>query len=79
MKSENNVKKRPAIKNHVGKSHDEDELVPMAGNKVPKIPRSKKRPATYQSPRKRVKQNERVPNESTDEEENTSNYSSDDN
>ena len=43
VKSENNVKKRPAIKNHVGKSHDEDELVPMVGNKVPKIPRSKRR------------------------------------
>ena len=35
-------------------------------------------PATCQSPRKRVKQNECGPDESTDEEENILDYSSDD-
>ena len=46
------------------------------------LPKKRKKkvygPATCQSPRKRVKQNECGPDESTDEEENILDYSSDD-
>ena len=56
----------------------------MVDNEVPKTPPKKRKkkvygPAAHQSPRKRVKQNEGGPDESTDEEENVLDYSSDDN
>ena len=79
----NKIKKKICSgKSSKGKSLNKDEVNLIVGNKVPKNPPKKRKkkvygPATGQSPRKRVKQNEHGSDESTDEE-NILDYSTDD-